>query len=407
MWQDGGFDPSGGRARLGWWVFILLLAVFAAFLLYSFVGMIVLGVFGYYATRPICRRLSRVINSSGLAAGATVLLVVVPILLLVIYTAFRIVGKVRRFIDTGGPAAFGKYLDLGALPAAQRKTVASLLQNPSQLLSQPDQLTQTLPTLLREGTQLFQAVFGGILLVALALALAYFLLEHDDQLAAGFRELIGGRDTVAYAYATAVDADLESVFFGNLLFVVAMSVIAGITYEATNLLAPPGLDVPMILVLSVLTGVTSLLPVIVSKIIYLPVVAYLGFQALGAGSGTLAFVFLVLIVYFLVLDILPQTFIQPYITGRQLDMMVLMFAYILGPILFGWYGFFLLPIVFIVMLEAVRIVLPELIRGEALTPTVSMAENIGTDPQSLRGEQAENEEPTETATESDDATADG
>ena len=28
----------------------------------------------------------------------------------------------------------------------------------------------------------------------------------------------------------------------------------------------------------------------------------------------------------------------------------MMFGYILGPILFGWYGFFLLPILFIVTL---------------------------------------------------------
>lgn len=61
-----------------------------------------------------------------------------------------------------------------------------------------------------------------------------------------------------------------------------------------------------------------------------------------------------------------------------------MFGYILGPILFGWYGFFLLPIVFIVLLEAIRIVLPELVHGEAMTPEVDMGESVGTDPQEDR-----------------------
>lgn len=70
-------------------------------------------------------------------------------------------------------------------------------------------------------------------------------------------------------------------------------------------------------------------------------------------------------------------------------MLVLLFGYILGPILFGWYGFFLLPIVFVLMLEAIRIVLPELVHGEALTPDVSLGEGVGTDPQSAR------EQPTE------------
>ena len=43
--------------RIGWWIFILLLAGAAAFIAYSLIGMVVLGVFGYYATRPIYRRL--------------------------------------------------------------------------------------------------------------------------------------------------------------------------------------------------------------------------------------------------------------------------------------------------------------------------------------------------------------
>jgi predicted PurR-regulated permease PerM len=177
-----------------------------------------------------------------------------------------------------------------------------------------------------------------------------------------------------------VDEDLESVFFGNLLFVVAMTVVAAVAYSLTNLVAPEGLGIPMVFVLAFLTGLASLIPIVVGKLVYLPVVALLGLQATDAGQGALAFVGGVLVVYFVVLDVLPQTFLQPYLSGRQLGMMLLMFGYILGPILFGWYGFFLLPIVLVVMVEAVRIVLPELLHGERLTPTVSMAESAGSDP---------------------------
>ncbi|MFC6724545.1 AI-2E family transporter, partial [Halobium palmae] len=101
--------------------------------------------------------------------------------------------------------------------------------------------------------------------------------------------------------------------------------------------------------------------------------------------GALAFVAAALVVYVAVLDLAPQALIQPYITGRQLDMMLLMFAYLLGPILFGWYGFFLLPVLFIVMLEATRIVLPQLVHGEPLTQGASMAEDVGADPRSADG----------------------
>lgn len=45
-------------------------------------------------------------------------------------------------------------------------------------------------------------------------------------------------------------------------------------------------------------------------------------------------------------------------------------------------GFFLMPILFVLVLEAVRIVLPELVRGEAIEATV--AEGLGTNPEDAR-----------------------
>jgi len=80
---------------------------------------------------------------------------------------------------------------------------------------------------------------GGLFLLGLATTLAYFLLANDTDVSKTLTELVGGRDSTAYAYAIAVDADLESVFFGNLLFVVASSILATVTYAATNLVAPP------------------------------------------------------------------------------------------------------------------------------------------------------------------------
>ena len=378
--------PPTDRSRLGWWAFVLALTLIAGYIAYSFIGMAVLGVFGYYGTRPIYQQLSRRIDSDGIAAGATVLLVVIPILLLLLYAGFNIFTQIQQAVGASGSGAFGSFIDLSMLPPEQREAVRTLLQNPRQLVSQPQQVAQTL---LSAGARVLGAIAGGLVLIGLALAFSYFLLKNDDRLSDGLEELFGGRETVAYAYTTAVDEDLESVFFGNLLFVLTMSVIAAIVYWATNFFAPAGLHIPMVLVLAVLTGAASLIPIVVGKVIYLPVVAYLGIQAIqSGGSAKLAFVAGVLVAYFLVLDILPQTFIQPYITGRQLDMLVLMFAYILGPILFGWYGFFLLPIVFIAILELVRIVLPQLVQGEALTPAVSIGEGIGTNPHEARSDTA-------------------
>ncbi|MFH5801222.1 AI-2E family transporter [Haladaptatus sp. CMAA 1911] len=373
-------DTLPPRGRLGWWIFVLLLALVAGFVAYSFVGMVVLGVFGYYATRPIYRRVNVIFDSDGLVAGLTLLVVFLPIFLLILYAGFHLFQQAQQtFGGVTDTALVTNYL--GALPQEQQQQVLAAMQHPQQFVSNPQ---KTVQMVLQSGIQVTSAIIGAGMLIALAVALAYFLLKNDDGLSSNLTRLFGGKDTTAYAYAVAVDEDLESVFFGNLLFVVVMSIIAAIAYWGTNLVAPAGLHIPMMFVLAFLTGIASLIPIVVGKLVYLPVVGYLGIQAMNADGNHLVFVGGVLVVYVLLLDTLPQTFLQPYITGRQLDMVMMMFAYLLGPILFGWYGFFLLPILFILMLETVRIVLPELLHGKPLTPTVSMGESVGTNPRSAR-----------------------
>ena len=365
------------RARLGWWLFVGLLAVVAAWIAISFVGILVLGIFGYYAMRPINDRLARRIDSDDLAAWATVLVVMLPVVLLILYAGIQLAVQAQQVLGSTGllPQEL-----LEAIPAEQRGMLQSALQNPLQFLSDPASLGQIAGTLAGVASM----VVSFQLRLALAITLTAFLLANDDGLAAGFRDLVGGTDTAAFAYAAALDEDFESVWFGNFLFVLLMAVVATATYWGTNVVAPAGLQVPMVFVLGFLTGVASLIPMVVGKIVYIPVVAALAVQATQAEGTPYAFVGAVFLAYFLVLDFLPQTFVQPYVSGRELDTVMMMFGYLLGPILFGWYGIFLLPMVFIVILQAIRIVVPNLVRGEPLTSRVELGEAVGTTPRDSR-----------------------
>jgi len=367
------------RDRVGWWGFIAVLGAAAAYIGYAFVDVIALGVFGYYATRPICRRLEDRVDSKQLAAMVTALAILLPILALTSYALFQLYTRFQQAFGEGMLSMLTSQL-FGSqfVPESGGIALGSLVRNPPSV----SQLTSgSFWGELQQGLQVLGTVFNTLLVVALALTLSYALLHYDDALSEVYTKLVGGHDTTAYGYAVAVDADLESVFFGNLLFVVIMAVVATVTYAATNLLAPAGLAVPMVFVLGFLTGAASLIPIVVGKIVYLPVVGLLAFQASQSGGASLAFVGAVLVAYVLVLDVLPQSFIQPYVSGRDLNMLLLLFAYVLGPMLFGWYGFFLLPIVFILLLEVVRIVLPELIHGQPLFPEASVADGLGTDPE--------------------------
>ncbi|MDS0280957.1 AI-2E family transporter [Haloarcula onubensis] len=369
------------RSRLGWWAYVAALAVAVAVIGATFLDLLALGLFGYYATRPVYDRLDGVVDSDHLAATLTVLTVLVPVFLVAIYAGLQIARQVRRRFDQGVVAALNSRLThLDAVPRW-------LWTDPQRLLANPPSLTRLSNLLSGPGLErllgLLGTVFDTLLLLGLATALAYALLRYDDALAEAFARTLGGPETTVYAYGLAVDDDLESIFFGNLLFVLVMSVISTAAYAATNAFAPPGLHVPLVLPLGFLTGVASLIPIVVGKVVYLPVVGYLGLSAMASGGRGLGFVAAALVGYVLVLDVLPQTFLQPYVTGQQLNTIVLLFAYILGPIFFGWYGFFLMPIVFVLVIEAVRVVLPDLLHGEPLDRSADVAEDTGASPADL------------------------
>ncbi|WP_277540158.1 AI-2E family transporter [Haloarcula laminariae] len=377
------------RNRLGWWGYVAALTVIVVVIGHRFVGLLALGLFGYYATRPISDRVGELVESDGLAAALTVLTVLVPVFLVATYAGLQLLQQVRRRFDRGVVAMLtNRFGNVDAVPAWLPSSPERLLANPPSLA----QVTEFLSgSRLEQVLGLLGTVFDGLLLVGLATTLAYALLRYDDALAGVFAALVGGQETTAYTYALAVDDDLEAIFYGNLLFVLAMAAIATAAYAATNAFAPPGLGVPLVLPLGFLTGIASLIPIIVGKVIYLPVVAYLGLSALESGRG-LGFVAGVLVAYVLVLDILPQTFLQPYVTGHHLNTIVLLFAYILGPIFFGWYGFFLMPIVFVLVIEAVRIVLPELLHGESIDPAADVATQLGAPAEDLHEETTDGED---------------
>jgi hypothetical protein len=46
-----------------------------------------------------------------------------------------------------------------------------------------------------------------------------------------------------------------------------------------------------------------------------------------------------------------------------------MLAYVFGPLLWGWYGLFLGPVVLVLVVHFVRLVLPELLAGEEIAPS--------------------------------------
>lgn len=368
------------RNTLFWWLYIFVLTGAALFIAHSFIGVLVLGVFGYYAVRPIADKFGAITDSKELAAVLTVLVVLVPILVLTLYAGLRVVQQLQqRFEGDLIPMLVSEIFGVDLTDEG----AGSLLQDPPTL---GELATALSGSEVQQLLGILDMVSGILLVLTVAVTLSYALLVYDEAISKAFATLVEGREETVYSYALAVDTDLEAIYFGNFLFIIFMAFLGTVTYLATNFIAPPGMQIPMVFTLGALTGITSFIPFIVSKVVYVPIIGYLALKTTQDGSGQLAFVGALLVVYFFVLDIIPQSVIQPIIAGRQLNAMLLVFAYLLGPILFGWYGFFFMPIVFVLILEAVRIVLPELLHGEPIQAEPVVAQDTGASSEEMQSD---------------------
>ncbi len=362
------------RSRIAWWALTLVLGAVLAVVIYAFLGSFVLGVFIYYATRPIYERFGDRVPSPNIGAAVALLTISLPVLLLIGYTVAIAVSAVGGQLGSLGPFqnALAEYVDSGMVHSPE-DLLTLITTDPGALTSivTPDTIQNVAGSL---GAYLGM-VASGALKAFIALIVAFYLLRDDHKLAHWARHAIGRNDDTLIAYGTAVDTDLKTIFFGNILnaFVVALTSV--FAYNALNLIAPTGGAIPTPTLLGLLAGAASLIPVVGMKIVYVPVGIYMLVTGGLTNIDQLWFPIAFLLVSVLLIDGLTELILRPYISGRNLHVGLVLFAYMLGPLLFGWYGLFLGPLLLVLIVHLARIVVPELIHGDPLTPGA-----IGADP---------------------------
>jgi hypothetical protein len=144
-------------------------------------------------------------------------------------------------------------------------------------------------------------------------------------------------------------------------------VVAAVAFNVLNALSPAALGLPYPTLLGLLTGAASLVPVIGIKLVWIPMLAWLAAVAFQAGSGYW-FVAVFGGVAAVVVDFVPDLVVRPYVSGRDLHLGLVMLAYVFGPLIWGWYGIFLGPMVLVPVVHFGRLVLPELVAGVEIEP---------------------------------------
>ena len=359
----------------------LLVAV--VFILIQFQATLVFTVFLYYASRPIYRKLENVSLPSQLQprrlpyrrqvlAVATIAIFLLPFLFLLGYTLVLVVPEVQRFVGGGGPGA--GYLSAlqsvrgSGLPAPLVGVALSdlLAMNPEEVAAILDDsavqawVERTVATLISSVGLIANAALHGFIL----LAGTYYLLTDGSRLVSWFLDNFD-ESGVVESYAVSVDTELSSILFGNILNAFVTGIIGIVVFSAYNLVAPGAVRVPFAPLVGALTGAGSLIPAVGMKVVYLPVGAILAVAAVASGQpSAFGFVILFLVLAFVVVDTIPDFLIRPYVSGNRTHVGLLMFAYILGPIAFGFYGIFLAPILLVLVAQFFRIVAPYVFSGE-------------------------------------------
>ncbi|RKS81787.1 putative PurR-regulated permease PerM [Haloarcula quadrata] len=369
----------------------LLLVV--GLVLSQFLPTLVFTVFLYYASRPIYRRLGRlplpksflkraVPYQKQVHAAATIFFFLLPFVVLVGYTLVLVIPELQSFFGEGGIGAAylsqfqelqggsppGPLADLGfsEVLAMGPAEVIDLLRNAT-VQSWLGRVSDTLIGSLSLLTSLLLRVF-------IMFAGTYYLLTDGPRLVGWFHDTFDGSG-VLREYAAAVDEELSSILFGNILNALVTGVIGIFVFSLYNLVAPGSVQIPFAPLVGALTGIGSLIPVVGMKIVYLPVAVLLAVSAVVTGqTAALAWVALFLVVTLVVVDTIPDFLIRPYVSGDLTHVGLLMFAYILGPIAFGFYGIFLGPMLLVLAAQFFRIIVPYIITGTVETTQTSLSE---------------------------------
>ncbi len=360
---------SYDRSRIPLWLAAIALGLAFSFIIYSYIGTFVLGLFVYYITRPIHRRLTKRIPTSSLAAAVSLLTIALPVILLIGYTVYVGAFQLLEFAESANLTALAEPLQplLGDIDPSQnpQQLLSSLVENPRQLLS--GGAADALQGVLTSVTAYLSVLGTALIHLFIVLALAFYLLRDDHKLAAWFHAELAGERTPVSAYLHEVDRNLKTIYFGNILNAFSTAILATISYNVLNILSPAGIAVPSPTLLGLLTGVGSLVPVIGMKIVYIPVTILLAIEAFLANPALLWFPVVFAVVSLVIVDTIPDLILRPYVSGRDLHTGSVMIAYIIGPLLFGWYGLFLGPLLLVLFVHFARIILPELVRGEPVT----------------------------------------
>ncbi|BAI62764.1 conserved hypothetical protein [Methanocella paludicola SANAE] len=361
-----------------WLIFGAALVLLLLWVMWPFLTVIVYAVFIYYIARPIKRMLQPHIKNETLLVTVCMLLLVLPLLLIIGYTLLLALSQFNALI-TG--------IGLQSLPEGPLSNMSNVVSEIQRNFTMenimsgnfgaivPQDLYEALQGYGSSIANLQQLVISTgstivdiIFKLFLVIVIVFYMLREDEKLVSWlkstFPSLMAEYDGMLLKYGRAVDEDLEKIFFGNILSIVFFAILAATVFSVLNMFAPPGMSIPSPILMGILCGVSALLPVVGMYIVIVPLLLYVLVISLMAGTFFPNIVFYIMMVAAIMIfvEVLPDFVLRPFMSSGRVHTGLLMFAYILGPIVFGIAGLFIGAIVLVLLTHYFRIVVPAISR---------------------------------------------
>jgi predicted PurR-regulated permease PerM len=314
-----------------------LLAVASLLVLYPFLDAIIMGVATAYLLRFAHDWLNSYIDNDLLSSVVVISAVFAVIsigLYLFINNFFDILAQLNQF---SGSLREGivNVIELLNLSESFQQNVENFLSTVS------DRLTNNM-------ISTFTSIPAMLIDLAIFFVTAIFLYRDrskiESQVSSLVESLPEAERTIAKSLIESVDSIFRGVFMTHFLVAFVLGVISAIGFYGIAVLTSP---IPYIPLWAILIAIAALLPLVAAFMFYVPLGGY--YIISGAPlKGVLIIVFGILLI-----NVLTEIFLRPYIGSKQMDEhpLVIFLGFLAGPLVLGIKGLIMGPLLLILTKE--------------------------------------------------------
>ena len=305
---------------------VIFLLVVSLIIIFPVLNMIVLGAILAFGVRPVARKIQSKIRFQSLSIILSMIVILIPLILLVIYIAFELTGLISGFLTSNS------YNDINSSLTA----VSAYLPWKLDIQSISASLNSSLQEIGRYVLNYLVKFLSGLMNITLDLFIlvcSVFYFARDGDKCLEFVRSFVPLDSIDFFENTveSVKDVLRSIFYGHFLTSLIIGIFAAIGYSL--------LGYPFGIFLGVITGILQFIPVFGPWPIYWA----LFFMDIFSANYPRAIVVLLFGFFLSTVDM----YIRPALSSHYADIhpLILLVGFLSGPLVYGIVGFIVGPLI--------------------------------------------------------------